>query len=938
MTVRSPARPLRAVVAVMAVAAAALVPVVVAPRTASADEPIDSGVVTVTKTVTRDHLVGGADQVADSRSVTVKVGQTTDLRSQRIAVTWSGAHPTGGLYNDQNFDSARYEEYPMVLMECRGTNESASTPAANRLRPETCWTQNKSERTISDSDDDPDNEDNGPFPSYRLDRYATPADRQMQVGPVNVACSSAAVQHTIPFIDVTGKVYPGCTSRPPEMTGSSTQDRPGNTTYGVTTVDGSGSALFDVWTSDDNASLGCSDTVPCSLVAIPIMGISCDVAAAAEAPADRPLPGADADRASKDCTAKGRFQPGAIGRGVDTQSDLAVTGALWWSASNWRNKIVVPLHFAAAASACDLTSGKPSIAVYGSELMTQAAVQWAPSLCTGSFRFTHVQTEEPQARNLLGTGNIDAAFSSNPPDDPYSTPTVQAPTAVTGFAVTYVIDDAQGRVFTSLKLNARLLAKLLTESYPAHNPVEDPDLQGNPLNITLDPEFLALNPGLKGKSNFLPYSGYSAAAALILSSDSDVIWALTSYMLADPEARQWLDGVPDPWGMHVNPVYRINFPEAQLTLPTYTWPLLSRYEPPSLYTGDSNHCLADDPVPYLPLVAAPVTRMSIITQDMELALPTSTVTCSQPIIGSSVGEKLVSDGRQPPGLRFLLGVTSVADAQRYLLSAAALETTSAVSPSAKITDASGRVFVLPTTDTMRAAAQLAVPNTTTGVWALPYDTLRTSTGASAYPGTMIVNTDVPTTGLSSDDAARYAALLRFIGGAGQTPGLGNGQLPPGYVPMNAANGLSVLSTYTQLAANAVAAQKGANPSLIPTASPSGIVSVSPKPTPTAQGRTSTPMDGSTETTAPSGVTPTASSGAVVPPVEGVSGAVPRGRAVAPTVAPSPDVAAPSLASAGTLRGASAPGPGAVIPVLLFLGLFCGAAAYGTALVTGRRRA
>ncbi|HWB65935.1 MAG TPA: hypothetical protein VG708_03795, partial [Mycobacteriales bacterium] len=42
-------------------------------------------------------------------------------------------------------------------------------------------------------------------------------------------------------------------------------------------------------------------------------------------------------------------------------------------------------------------------------------------------------------------------------------------------------------------------------------------------------------------------------------------------------------------------------------------------------------------------------------------------------------------------------------------------------------------------------------------------------------------------------------------------GLGQGQLPPGYVPMTAANGLGRLAAYTRRAASAVAAQLGGRP-------------------------------------------------------------------------------------------------------------------------------
>ena len=51
-------------------------------------------------------------------------------------MSWSGAHPTGGIVPDPNSTAGEYEEYPLVLLECRGT---ASGP--DEVSPETCWTQ-----------------------------------------------------------------------------------------------------------------------------------------------------------------------------------------------------------------------------------------------------------------------------------------------------------------------------------------------------------------------------------------------------------------------------------------------------------------------------------------------------------------------------------------------------------------------------------------------------------------------------------------------------------------------------------------------------------------------------------------------------------------------------------------------------------------------------
>ena len=60
-------------------------------------------------------------------------------------MTWSGAHPTGGILADQNSGDAKQEEYPMVLLECRGV-DSTKVPASQRLSQKTCWTATSGER------------------------------------------------------------------------------------------------------------------------------------------------------------------------------------------------------------------------------------------------------------------------------------------------------------------------------------------------------------------------------------------------------------------------------------------------------------------------------------------------------------------------------------------------------------------------------------------------------------------------------------------------------------------------------------------------------------------------------------------------------------------------------------------------------------------------
>src|SRR5262249_37818586 len=158
-------------------------------------------------------------------------------------------------------------------------------------------------------------------------------------------------------------------------------------------------------------------------------------------------------------------------------------------------------------------------------------------------------------------------------------PTVNAPIGVSGFGVGYLIDGENKTKYTKLRLTPRLIAKALTESYPANGNIReaygkrkpvDPyfALAHNPPDMSHDQELIPLNPGAGDhKDNSAPTS----STMLVLAGTSDVIYALTAYLNSDPETRAWLDGKPDPWGMVVNPGYR------SIQLPQPTWPLLDTF-------------------------------------------------------------------------------------------------------------------------------------------------------------------------------------------------------------------------------------------------------------------------------------------------------------------------------------------------------------------------
>jgi hypothetical protein len=894
-----------AVVALIVVCA--IIPAAATRVSASTSTAPDTSV-SVTKTVTRANLnADGSEQPVTSKTVTVSVSQTQLLRGrQAVTVSWQGAQPTGRILGNVNSTDAPDQEYPMVVLECRDTApySGSGTP---QVDPQTCWTHGWQSRFQDDF--------NTGYGPWRVDRYESATDRAGVVArpaPEPAACTefNSDAERWVPFIGADGTTYPygdvGCGGLPPDdYLVDSSGATPSNATFAPTQTDGTGSTQFDITTSEENASLGCSDTVACSLVVIPIMGVSCDpygTQLPAGDTADQPPVDEVSDVASE-CEATGTYQPGQLASAEP--ADLAVSGYLWWSASNWRNRITVPLTFAPPGNVCDVVNTSSPLYVYGSELMTEASTQWAPNFCLNPklFKFTHVQTAEPLARTLLTNGSIDAAFSAQAPSagaGGFGKPVVQAPVAVTGFALSYVIDDAHGKPVTTLRLDARLLAKLLTESYSEEPAVAQqyPALASNPESITTDPEFIALNPGIAAQP-----AEPAQAALLALAGNQDVMWALTSYLNADPEARAWLNGTPDPWGMVVNPNYK------SIALPVQQWPLLDSFVP----TLPQNGCLTTDPVAWLPTVASPVPTLAQSAFDVQFGIDWPLVQCTTVQGADGLLYQYGSGGTQPVGQRFVIGVTTLGEAARYDLQTAQLETTATVTdPTNRFTDASGRTFVAPNTASLTAAAATLRPDQTAGTWPVNYAALRASAGA--YPGTMVVYADVPTRGLTSTAAGEYAQLLQFAAGAGQQEGYGNGQLPPGYLPMTAASGLGALAAYTDQAAQAVAAQAGAVPSLEPVV---------------ASARTAP-----TETATTADVVPTGSSTVALPPstrsTRSASAPAPRTSAAHPTAGPSLS-GQPVIASSSTTLGIHSVLAELVFPILFALALLAGLGSAGLQL-------
>lgn len=764
-----------------------------APAAAAGDAPE----FTETRTLTREHQnADGSATVADTRTVTVSVDHTQNLRGrERVLVTWSGAHPSAARANNPYGYGGMNQEYPVVILQCRGL-DNPNLPADQQVQPETCWTTVYNQRYSAASNT---------VAVWKHDRFAEavdtadpdPATWPEVCGPQ--LPPSILAQHLLPFRAANGTVFPSCnlSTIPPESALDGAMPPAEIAAY--TTADGRGEVQFEVRTETENESLGCSDAVPCSIVVIPIMGISC----------------ADGDAA---CRADGAFAPGST-NDQNVTVDAAVSPYYWWSESNWRNRFSVPLTFALPPDACDVLDDRAPVAMYGSELLNQASLQWAPAYCLRAdrFKFQHNRFSEPISISLLEKGEAVAAFVSEPAEAS-TVPLGYAPVAVTGFGIAYVSDlaDNAGEV-TQMRLTPRLLAKLLTQSYPATLFGRAREgLANNPLVLGRDPEFLELNPTIK--QNDLE----AMATVLSLSESSDVMSALTQYIAADEEAMAFIAGRADPWDMVVNPSYK------DIALPRDEWPMLDTYIPVIPPNGDA--CLLANPAPYFQKVASPVNSLRKIAVATLDAWPNVSTVCTG--AGTlAFPFKLGRVPRQDFGNRNMLGLVSLGDAERYGLRTAELRTSGT---------RAGATFVAASPAAMAAAVGAATQRTASA----PFTIDRNALSATAYPGTMIVHATARLTGLTPVDAGYVADFITVATTEGQTPGTANGTLPDGFLPIGPTGVTAPLFASAQSVAAVIRAQKVTTTPLPTTTTTSAPVTNAPRGTSPAAGTAApTSVDG-----------------------------------------------------------------------------------------------
>jgi hypothetical protein len=245
------------------------------------------------------------------------------------------------------------------------------------------------------------------------------------------------------------------------------------------------------------------------------------------------------------------------------------------SPSLWAQRLQVRLSFAPIPAFCS-ASDQQVIAV-GSELLTNALSSWVPAICTrDKVNISFVPQTDSVARQNYEQGVDNLIFTTQPADDKVGgTHSLYAPAGLSGVTIGLNLPTPTGQV-TDVKLDARLVAKLLTQSYSAgidpgessntgstvydHGPYTAIGGQGlrgfAPWALTTefqdlfaDPEFKALNPGFSyslPSSQFNTLGGTDTFGSLVVSSTaSDPIGVLWHWILSDPEAKAFLDGCPD---------------------------------------------------------------------------------------------------------------------------------------------------------------------------------------------------------------------------------------------------------------------------------------------------------------------------------------------------------------------------------------------------------
>jgi hypothetical protein len=697
---------------------------------------------------------------------TVTVSQVTNLTHQVLNVGWTGFTPTYTGENSQaiNPNNAADIMYGVSILECKGTNPQYDGFYGNP--------------TSGDPAED---------------CYVTYNAGQATSGQANSvwAATSAGGADT--------------SNEPFDGTVSCLGLKPGDPC-------GTGSTQVQIETVEENDFLGCDSTDPCSLVLLPNWG-GYDGNAYGLDPGDPADTEGQLDY-NADCYGIANHQY----QGIEVDFPLAQGGlgegtmSAWGDSCAWTDRFVIPLSFAPTPSQSCPASGT-EFSAEGSPLLEKAVQQWEPGWCTQSsnavdFDFNSgVNEYDARTDFLAGAGGglstgTDAALVTDPASaDAAAGSTRQytyAPIANTGIAISYYIDDFQtGEPITNLVLNARLLAKLLTNSYSyafddcqpgqsAQTQTCDPNVAGNPSSIFQDPEFYLLNPEYQPSDFYSPNTADDDTEPIVASGGADMTYELTRWIWSDPDARAFLQGSADPWGMHVNEAYLGVFRTGQ------SYPIPDFLEEDGGFSQTPTQALNGPAPQWVATMQAtwnPVTGQDNVDGDLLGWKSTGIsfgVTCEVATLDCGSTSDPYSQSANPAeylGQRTLFAVVDTGDSGAYQF------------PTAKLVNQAGNAEG-PTTDAMTAALDSMQTNPDKITQFQNFS----DTASDAYPLAEVQYAMVPTCGEPQATAQAIANFLTDVGNS-QIYGTGVGELPGfgGYLTLSAAQQAQTLAAEQQVA-------------------------------------------------------------------------------------------------------------------------------------------
>ena len=708
--------------------------------------------------------------------MTFTVNQTKALSNQAISITWTGGAPT-------TRQTTRFGANFVQIYQCWG-DDDGSVPENPGPPPEQCEagaygaTANGGSSVLFSD----------PMVYGRvISRVGWPND-----DPNLGVLDAAGFQRWMPFRSVDGTeigeaIDPaynpflgGNYWTNPYFNSITSNEIPG----AVTNLDGTGAELFQVLTGDEASGLGCGKKVQpvgaafkvpkCWLVIVP----------------------------------RGNQAMEHVGTPFATFGNSIGVSTSPLAPNAWKNRIAIPLEFNPVDSPCAFGSVERRIA--GNEMALPAVANWQPSLCeSGSLPpFSYAPVADGTARSLLTSGVDGAAGMAvvGRPLDPITlgedNPVVYAPLSLSGIVIGFNIErrpdadapqemvDLTGVRVAQLNLTPRLVAKLLTQSYGSQVTIYQKPTDAahafvgtNPDSMILDPDFLRFNPEftLMFTAQNRTFGGLQLPAG-----NSDAAEQLWNWVLADPEARAWLAGAADEFGMVVNPYYNskatLNPSKGEFYKPVpNSFPKADPfcYQAPSQGAGGNvipPLLCGTDWVPYARgfRETAQVTRSA---SDGARIVPNALAESASAVWGRS----------QPQGTgdRAMLAVTDSPSAAQFGLQVANLSRAG--------DNGAGRQFVAPTSATFTAAVK-SMKNAPGTNFLLPSP----SPAAGSYPLTTLNFAALTPLKLPTAARSDYAAFLRYAANKGQVPGLGFGQLPRGYAPLTASLKSQTLAAATKV--------------------------------------------------------------------------------------------------------------------------------------------